>query len=104
MKGRTITVPVVTGTCAFYLGKKASWERAGRPAPGPGREERPCRRPPPAARLPKLRRRVWRAAAQPALQPYPAQPPTGTPQRSGTAGARRAELAPQPAAAAASRC
>lgn len=24
MKGRTITVPVVTGTCAFYLGKKAS--------------------------------------------------------------------------------
>ena len=22
MKGRTITVPVVTGTCAFYLGKK----------------------------------------------------------------------------------
>lgn len=24
MKGRTITVPVITGTCAFYLGKKAS--------------------------------------------------------------------------------
>lgn len=22
MKGRTITVPVITGTCAFYLGKK----------------------------------------------------------------------------------
>lgn len=24
MKGRTITMPVITGTCAFYLGKKAS--------------------------------------------------------------------------------
>ena len=24
MKGRSITIPVVTGTCAFFLGKKAS--------------------------------------------------------------------------------
>ena len=30
MKGRTITIPVVTGTCAFYLGKKVGGAGRGR--------------------------------------------------------------------------
>ncbi len=67
MKGRTITVPVVTGTCAFYLGKKVGH---GSQWPVPMRRVGPqwhkgaarSRRPPVSLAVHLLKANAWRSS------------------------------------------
>lgn len=59
MKGRTVILPVVTGTCAFFLGKKVGRDEQG------SRCSAALAPPPPPVE--RLRRLVWR---QPDFSPW----------------------------------